>query len=86
MSRASFETEPTNAGEQRLAPGVRPITLADRLALRAAAPMTPKRNPNAEQRPCDHGLFDTAARDQLDLIDAVRAAERGASHLSKPKE
>lgn len=59
---ASPATEHTEAGEQTLVTGVRPITLADRLALRAAAPLAPKRNPNAEQKPCDHGLFDTAAR------------------------
>lgn len=74
-----FAHERTEAGEQTLVSGVRALTLAARLALRAAAPIAPKRNPNAEQRPCDHGLFDTAARDQLDLIDAVRAAERGAT-------
>lgn len=68
-------TERTEAGEQTLVAGVRPITLADRLAIRAAAPLAPKRNPNAEQKPCDHGLFDTTARDQLDLIDALRAAQ-----------
>ncbi|QLC23940.1 hypothetical protein HFP57_02090 [Parasphingopyxis algicola] len=92
--RPELEHEATAAGEQTLVSGVRPVTLADRLAARAAAPIAPKRNPNAEQRPCDHGLFDTAARDQLDLfdtlrtglIDAVRAAECGASTPAKSKE
>lgn len=79
-------TERTEAGEQTLVAGVRPITLVNRLALRAAAPLAPKRNPNAEQKPCDHGLFDTAARDQLDLIDAVRTAHRGASTHDPAKE
>ncbi|WP_417319629.1 hypothetical protein [Erythrobacter aureus] len=73
----SQQTERTEAGEQVLVSGVRPITLGDRLAARAAAPIAPKRNRYATQRPCDHGLFDTAARDQLDLIDAVRAAQSG---------
>ncbi|MEO0419455.1 MAG: hypothetical protein AAF249_11350 [Pseudomonadota bacterium] len=84
---AAPETERTEAGEQVLVEGVRPITLGDRLAARAAAPITPKRNPNAEQKPCDLGLFDKAARDQLDLIDAVRAAEAmDASGVSTTEE
>ena len=83
---ASPATEHTEAGEQTLVAGIRPITLADRLAVRAAAPLAPKRNPNAEQKPCDHGLFDTAARDQLDLIDALRATSNGASTPDPAKE
>lgn len=79
----AFAHERTEAGEQTLVSGVRPITLVDRLAVRAAMPIAPKRNPNAEQKPCDHGLFDTAARDQLDLIDAITAVSHGAS---TPKE
>ncbi|MEO1168742.1 MAG: hypothetical protein AAFW97_08550 [Pseudomonadota bacterium] len=75
-ARNPLASERTEAGEQTLVSGVRPVTLADRLAVRAAAPITPKRNPNAEQKPCDHGLFDTSARDQLDLIDAIRAAQK----------
>jgi hypothetical protein len=63
MSRALL-TEPTDAGSQTLVPGVVPISIADRIAFRAAAPMEPKK----AQRPCDHGLFDLAARDQLDLF------------------
>ena len=86
MSGAPFASETTDAGEQALVSGIRPVTLADRLACRAAAPIAPKRNPNAEQRPCDIGLFDQAARDQLDLIDAIRAATRGASIPAEPKE
>lgn len=85
-ARKSLASERTEAGEQTLVSGVRPITLADRLACRAAAPIAPKRNPNAEQKPCDIGLFDQATRDQLDLIDAVRAAEIGAPTPEKPKE
>ena len=85
-SRAPFASEQTEAGEQTLVSGVRPVTLADRLALRTAAPIAPKRNPNAEQKPCDIGLFDQAARDQFDLIDAVSAAECGASTPAKSKE
>lgn len=64
-----IQTEPTPEGDQIVAPGVRPITLRDRLMVRAAAPMTPKRNPHAQQKPCDVGLFDLAARNQLDMLD-----------------
>jgi hypothetical protein len=71
-------TEITPEGEQVLVPGIAPITLRDRLVARMAAPMTPKRNPDAQQKPCDIGLFDEAARDQCDLIDLLRAVERGA--------
>jgi len=41
-----------------------PISIADRLAQRAAAPLEPKK----PQRPCDLGLFDLNARNQLDLF------------------
>ena len=59
-----FAAEPTETDMQTLIPEVVPITCLDRLALRAAAPMRPKKL----QRPCDFGLFDLAARDQLDLF------------------
>lgn len=71
-------TEITPEGEQVLVPGVAPITLCGRLVARMAAPMTPKRNPDVRQKPCDIGLFDQAARDQCDLIDLLRTVERGA--------
>ncbi|TPG18768.1 hypothetical protein EAH87_11920 [Sphingomonas koreensis] len=70
-----FAVEPTAIGAQSLVPGVAPITPGDRLAWRAAAPLEPKK----PQRPCDkpvlsarpagsrRGLFDLAARNQLDL-------------------
>ncbi|MEX0343335.1 MAG: hypothetical protein AB3N20_00320 [Rhizobiaceae bacterium] len=67
------QAEPTEAGEQTLVCGVRPVTLRDRLTVMAARPMLPKRNPNARQKPCDHGLFDEAARDQIDLIDFLNS-------------
>jgi hypothetical protein len=63
MSRPLL-SEPTEAGCQTLVPGVSPISTADRLAFRAAAPMEPKK----AQRPCDLGLFDLAARNQFDLF------------------
>ena len=65
-------TETTPEGEQIVAPGVKPLTLADRLAVRAAQPIAPKRNPNAPQKPCDLGLFDMDARRQIDWIDEAR--------------
>jgi len=61
-----FAVEPTKIGPQSLIPGVAPISLADRLAQWAAAPLEPKRL----QKPCDLGLFDLNARTQLDLFTA----------------
>lgn len=71
-------TEPTPLGDQMLIAGVAPITAHDRLMIHAAAPILPKRNPDAVQKPCDFGLFDLDARDQCDLIDFLRATETGA--------
>lgn len=59
-----FETEPTPIGEQTLIPGVRPVSIYERLMVLAAQPM----GPDKPQRPCDLGLFDEAARNQLDLF------------------
>jgi hypothetical protein len=59
-----FLAEPTASGEQTLVPGVAPIGPRERLAMRAAAPLEPKK----PQRPPDIGLFDLAARNQLDLF------------------
>ena len=59
-----FETEATAIGNQTLVPGVTPITPRDRLAIRANAPLEPKR----PQRPADHGLFDTNARNQIEMF------------------
>ena len=66
-------TEPTEQGEQMLVAGVAPVTQRDRLSLMALRPMAPRRNPNASQKPCDHGLFDEVRRDQIDLIDFLNA-------------
>ena len=57
-----LESEQTAIGEQTLVHGVAPITPRDRLAMRANAPLEPKRR----QRPADHGLFDTNARTQIE--------------------
>lgn len=59
-----FAAEPTEIGLQTLLPDVVPITPADWLALRADAPVRPKKL----QKPLDFGLFDLAARNQLDLF------------------
>ena len=64
MNAVPPTTEPTAAGEQMLVAGVAPITEQDRLALRIAAPLHARK----PQKPCDHGLFDLAARNQLSLF------------------
>jgi len=57
-------SEPTPEGEQMLIPGVRAITLRERLALRLAAPLTPTK----PQKLLNIGLFDEDARKQLSLF------------------
>ena len=63
--------EPTEVGAKSLIDGVRPVTLGEKLTARTAHPMTPKRNPNAGQKPCEHGLFDEVGRAQIDLLDLI---------------
>ena len=65
-------SEPTPIGEQRLVPGVVPITTRDRLQARMAAPLLPTR----PQKPLDLGLFDMAARNQLDLFGISGRTQR----------
>lgn len=62
--REKLVSEQTAIGEQTLVYGVAPITPRDRLAMHANAPMEPKR----PQRPADHGLFDTNARNQIEMF------------------
>ena len=76
--KLSLQSEPTEAGEQTLVSGVRPVTLRDRLTVMASRPPQPRRNPNAQQKPCDVGLFDDVVRNQTDLIDYL------ADQQSKP--
>lgn len=64
MSAPALQSEPTPIGEQTLVPGVRPIPLRERLEARMAAPLIPAKG----QKPMDLGLFDLAARNQLDLF------------------
>lgn len=61
---APLQSELTPDGEQALIPGVRPVTLRERLEARMAAPLIPRK----PQKPLDIGLFDLAARNQLDLF------------------
>ncbi len=67
--------EQTEVGAQTLIDGVRPVTLGEKLTARTYHPMTPKRNPNAQQRPCDLGLFDEVGRAQIDLIDFINSPQ-----------
>lgn len=60
----ALASEQTSIGEQVLVPGVQPITQAERLAMLANAPIQPRR----PQRPADHGLFDTNARNQIEMF------------------
>lgn len=62
--RPRLEEEATASGVQTLISGVAPLTLAQRLAMRANAPLVPRRS----QRPADHGLFDTNARKQIEMF------------------
>jgi hypothetical protein len=61
---AALQTEWSKCGEQTLVPGVRPISLRERLTHLTAAPLTPRRN----QKPMNIGLFDDDARNQLNLF------------------
>ena len=71
MTQSARKYEATDVGSQSLIDGVRPVTLGEKLTARTAHPITPKRNPNAEQKPCDHGLFDEVGRAQIDLLDLI---------------
>ena len=73
-------SEPTPIGEQRLVPGVVPITTRDRLQARMAAPLLPTR----PQKPLDLGLFDMAARNQLDLFGISGRTARADPERQSP--
>lgn len=64
QTAAPFEAEVTPIGVQTLVSGVAPITAAERLAIRANAPL----GPTKPQRAVDHGLFDTNARNQIEMF------------------
>ena len=74
-----FAVEATAIGPQSLVPGVVPITVRDRLLCRAAAPLAPKK----PQRGCDHGLFDLAARDQLDMFQSRQPSSDAGDHPAR---
>jgi hypothetical protein len=61
-----FETEATHLGPQTLVPGVRPVSMKARLKVLAAHPLASMKM----QKPCDIGLFDDVARNQMDLFSA----------------
>jgi hypothetical protein len=61
-----FEAETTSLGPQTLVPGVRPVSMKARLEALAAHPLGSDRL----QKPCDIGLFDDVARNQMDLFSA----------------
>jgi hypothetical protein len=63
-----FETEVTSLGPQTLVPGVRPVSMKTRLEVLAAHPLGSDRL----QKPCDIGLFDDVARNQMDLFSASK--------------
>ena len=62
--QVGLASEQTPIGEQTLVHGVVPITPRDRLAIRANAPMEPRK----PQRPADHGLFDMISRTQIEMF------------------
>ena len=70
------KTESTDVGEQTLIIGIAPVTLGAKLTARTSHPMVPKRNPNAEQKSCDIGLFDEVGRAQIDLCDLIAKLEK----------
>lgn len=61
-----FETETTVQGPQMLVLGVRPVSIKARLEVLAAHPLGSDRL----QKPCDIGLFDDVARNQMELFSA----------------
>ena len=66
-SPISFETEATDQGEQKLIYGVHPVSMKARLNVLAAHPLASTKL----QKPCDLGLFDEVARNQLDMFSTL---------------
>ena len=64
MTEMPLQSEWSACGEQPLVPGVRPITLRERLQFQAHAKLAPK----AQQKPLNIGLFDEDERNQLNLF------------------
>ena len=63
-----FDTEATVQGQQMLVLGVRPVSMKARLEVLAAHPLGSDRL----QKPCDIGLFDEVARNQMDLFSTYK--------------
>ena len=61
---APLDAEWSECGEQTLIPGVRPVSLRERLTLQTSAPLIPRK----AQKPLNIGLFDEDARNQLNLF------------------
>jgi hypothetical protein len=61
---AARNTEPTDCGAQYLIPGVRAVTMRERLMLAMQAPLLPRK----AQKPLTIGLFDEDGRRQLNLF------------------
>ena len=59
-------TETTDAGQQFVIDGYRPVSQRERLEQMARLPMGPKRF--CLQKPCDIGLFDEVTRNQMELF------------------
>ena len=64
--KAAANIEPTPIGDPYLIGDVKPVSQREKLELLASLPMQPKRA--RQQKPCDLGLFDEVARNQMDLF------------------
>lgn len=62
----SMNIEQTPIGDQYLIGDIKPVSQREKLELLATLPMQPKRA--RYQKPCDLGLFDDVARNQMDLL------------------
>jgi hypothetical protein len=60
----TLQSEQTEQGLQTLMPGVIPVRDVDRLEWRMVQPLRATK----AQKPCDVGLFDLNARNQLELF------------------
>lgn len=73
------KSEITDVGEQTLIMGVAPVSLGEKLTAKQSHPMVAGRslgrNPNAQQKPCDLGLFDEVGRAQVDFFDFIASME-----------
>lgn len=58
--------ENTPIGQQYLMGDMQPVTTKEKLDWLARLPMQPKRA--LHQKPCNHGLFDDVARNQMELF------------------